>query len=122
MLAKNNDSGNPTESQGQMPVSITRIIAKLADPAVQTSLKGLNRTVQLSLTDLKEDYLLTIADGKLSKVERKTFPDANIAITVASSLLESIMNRATNPITAYMMGMIRFKGSEEDLTYLQKMF
>ena len=66
--------------------------------------------MQLSLTDLKEDYVFSVSDGKLASVEKKSLPNANIVITVANSLMESIMDKSSNPMTAYMTGKLKIKG------------
>ncbi len=94
---------------------------RFADPEVQQSLKGFTKTMEFSLTDLKENYLFTIEDGKLANVEKKTLPGANIVITVANSLLVGIMNKESNPMTAYMTGKLKAKGSMDDLMRLQKL-
>lgn len=93
---------------------------RFADPSVQASLKGFTKTIQVSLTDLKEDYVLTIVDGKLSGVEKKSLPEANITITAANSLMEGIMNKTENSMTAYLTGKLKIKGSMDDLLQLQK--
>ena len=93
----------------------------MADPSVQESLSGFSRKVQFSITDLKEDYLLTLRDGKLASLERKSSPDAGIVITATNSLIESIMDKSTNPISAYMTGKLKVKGSMDDLMRLQKL-
>jgi len=103
------------------PASIAMLKERLADPSVQESLKGFSRTVQFSFTDLKEDYVFTIDDGKLANVEKKSAPNANIVITVTSSLMENIMNKASNPMTAYMTGKLKIKGPMDDLMRLQKL-
>ena len=103
------------------PASIAKLKERFADPSVQESLKGFSRTVQFSFTDLKEDYVFTINDGKLANVEKKSTPNANIVITVANSLMENIMNKASNPMTAYMTGKLKIKGPMDDLMRLQKL-
>ena|ERR1700684_3582949 len=112
---------SPTPSSGDMPGSVTKLKERFADPSVQESLKGFSKTMQFSLTDLKEDYLFTLSDGKLESIEKKSLPNANIVITVANSLMEGIMNKTSNPMTAYMSGKIKIKGPMDDLMRLQKL-
>ena len=103
------------------PASIAKLKERLADPSVQESLNGFSRTVQFSFTDLKEDYVFTIDDGKLANVEKKSSPNPNIVITVTNSLMENIMNKSSNPMTAYMTGKLKIKGPMDDLMRLQKL-
>jgi putative sterol carrier protein len=106
---------------GSEPGSIAKLKERLADPAVQESLKGFSKTMQFSFTDIKEDYVFTLDDGKLTGLEKKTLPNANIVITVANSLMEGIMNKTSNPMTAYMTGKLKVKGPMDDLMRLQKL-
>jgi len=115
-------STSPSPSIGNaVPASVTKLKERFADPAVQDSLKGFSKTMQFSFTDLKEDYVFTVNDGKLANVEKKSLPNANIVITVANSLMEGIMNKTSNPMTAYMTGKLKVKGPMDDLMRLQKL-
>jgi putative sterol carrier protein len=111
----------PAAQGGTEPGSIGKLRERFADPAVQESLKGFSKTMQFSFTDLKEDYVFTINDGKLASVEKKAIPNAAITITVANALMESIMNKTSNPMTAYMTGKLKVKGAMDDLMRLQKL-
>ena len=112
---------SPTSSSGSEPASVTKLKERFAEPEVQESLKGFSKTIQFSFTDLKEDYVFTVNDGKLLSVEKKSLPNANITITVANSLMEGIMNKTSNPMTAYMTGKLKIKGPMDDLMRLQKL-
>jgi len=103
------------------PGSVTKLKERFADPSVQDSMKGFTKTMQFSFTDLKEDYVFNIDDGKLVSVEKKSLPNANIIITVANSLMEGIMNKTSNPMTAYMTGKLKVKGPMDDLMRMQKL-
>jgi len=103
------------------PASVSKLRDRFADPSVQESLKGFTKTMQFSFTDLKEDYVFNINDGKLAGVEKKSLPNANIVITVANSLMEGIMNKTSNPMTAYMTGKLKVKGPMDDLMRMQKL-
>jgi len=111
----------PPAQGGAEPGSVGKLKERFADPAVQESLKGFSKTMMFSFTDLKEDYVFSINDGKLTGVEKKNIPNAAITITVANSLLESIMNKSSNPMTAYMTGKLKVKGAMDDLMRLQKL-
>ncbi len=115
-------SAAPSTSTGSSePGAVTKLKERFADPSVQESLKGFSKTMQFSFTDLKEDYVFTIDDGKLVNLEKKNLPNANIVITVANSLMEGIMNKTSNPMTAYMTGKLKVKGPMDDLMRMQKL-
>jgi alkyl sulfatase BDS1-like metallo-beta-lactamase superfamily hydrolase len=103
------------------PSSIIKLREKLADPSVQKSLIGFTKTVQFSFTDIKEDYLLTINDGKLLNLEKTTNQGANIVVIIANTLMENILDKTANPITSYMSGKLKIKGQMDDLIKLQKL-
>jgi putative sterol carrier protein len=114
-------TASPPSGSDNAPAAVVKLKERFADPSVQESLKGFNKTMQFSFTDLKEDYVFTVADGKLANVEKKNLPNANIVITVANSLMEGIMNKTSNPMTAYMTGKLKVKGPMDDLMRLQKL-
>jgi putative sterol carrier protein len=110
------------EVPDKMPSSMEKLTKAMAAPAVQSSLKGFTKTIQISLTDLHEDYLLTVVDGKLSSVEKKSLPTADMTILVTDALMNSVMDKSTNATAEYMKGAIKFKGSMLDLMRLQQVF
>ena len=103
------------------PEAVTMLRQKFADPSVQESLNGFSKTIQFSFTDIKEDYLFTIKDGKLASVERRLNPNANMVVFAANSLMAGILEKTANPMTAYMSGKLKIKGAMDDLMRLQKL-
>jgi alkyl sulfatase BDS1-like metallo-beta-lactamase superfamily hydrolase len=103
------------------PRCIGLLAARFNDPAIVSSLKGLTKTLQVSLTDLNEDYVFNIKDGVLSGVERKSLPATDITVIIASPLMEGIMNGKSNGILAYFTGKLKMKGARDDLLRLQKL-
>jgi putative sterol carrier protein len=103
------------------PRCIAQLAGRFNDPAIASSLKGLTKTLQVSLTDLNEDYVFNIKDGLLSGVERRSLPTPDITVTIASPLMEGIMNGKSNSILAYFTGKLKMKGTREDLLRLQKL-
>ncbi len=104
-----------------LPSCIGQMVARFNDPATLSSLKGLTKTFQVSLTDLREDYVFRIQDGVLTGVERTSLPTPDIALTIASTLMEGIMNGTSNGIMSYFTGKLKIKGNLEDLLRLQKL-
>ena len=105
--------------RGALPSCIKRVTAKFADPAVRASLKGFTKTVQITLTDLNEDYAFIINDGRLSKMERKRLPDADVVMNVTSATFDAILNKTVNLMMATLTGKLKVKGSQADLVRLQ---
>jgi putative sterol carrier protein len=107
-----------------IPVSFPRCIGQLAerfnDPSVMSSLKGLTKTLQVSLSDLTQEYIFTIKDGILYGVEKKALPTADMSVTIASTLMEGIMNGTSNGILAFLTGKVKMKGARDDLLRLQR--
>jgi alkyl sulfatase BDS1-like metallo-beta-lactamase superfamily hydrolase len=103
------------------PRCIAQLAGRFNDPAIASSLNGLTKTLQVSLTDLNEDYVFNIKDGLLSGVERRSLPTPDITVTIASPLMEGIMNGKSKSILAYFTGKLKMKGTREDLLRLQKL-
>lgn len=95
--------------------------ARFEDPSVSVSLKGFTKTLQVSLTDLGEDYVFTLKDGELCGLEKKSVPDPDVTVIVAGPLMEGIMSKTSNGILAYLTGRLKMKGSMDDLLRLQKL-
>ncbi len=107
-------------TQESFPRCIEDLRKKFSDPAVKESLEGFSQTLQVSLTDLGENYVFTIKNGKLTKVDKRNLPDAGIVVTVTSSVFEGILNGTSNPMMAYLKGKFKMKGARDDLMRLQK--
>ena len=104
------------------PTSIARMTQKFSEPSVQESLKGFTKTVQFSLTDVKEDYLLAFEDGKLSRAEKATPGGiADITVIASNELMDEILDKKANAVVSYMSGKIKIKGDLNDLMRLQKL-
>jgi len=116
-------SQRDSEAAGRLqsyPRCIEELRKKFGDPTVKASLEGFTQTLQISLTDVNEDYVFTVNDGRLARVEKKSLPDAGIVVTVTSTVLEGILNKTSNPMMAFLKGKLKMKGAREDLMRLQK--
>ena len=51
--------------------------------------------------------------------EKKVSPEANILIASTSELFTGIMNRTSDPMSAYFAGTLRVEGDMNDLMSLQ---
>ena len=106
--------------QGSFPPCIEELRKRFSDPTIKESLEGFDQTLQISLTDLDENYVFTIKNGKLTKVDKRNLPDAGIVVTVTSAVFEGILNKTSNPMMAYLKGKFKMKGARDDLMRLQK--
>jgi putative sterol carrier protein len=103
----------------EFPEGIEKVQAKFSDPSFQERMKGFSRTIQFKFTDTGDNYLMTIKEGKLESTEKKVAPDANILIASTSELFTGIMNRTSDPMSAYFAGTLRVEGDMNDLMSLQ---
>ena len=99
---------------------LDRIKGRFDEPSIQESFKGFTKKIMFDFTDTKEQYLLSVVDGKQASVEKSSPQAADVLVTISTDTLAGIMNRKTNPVTAYMTRKIKVKGSMDDLMKLQK--
>jgi putative sterol carrier protein len=99
---------------------LDRIKGRFDEPSIQESFKGFTKKVMFDFTDTKEQYVLSVVDGKQASVEKAAVQGADVVVTISTDTLAGIMNRTTNPVTAYMMRKIKVKGSMDDMMKLQK--
>jgi putative sterol carrier protein len=100
---------------------LRRIAGGFSKPSVRAALKEFTRTLQFSFTDTGETWLIRTADGKPATLSREAVAKPDIAVTISSGDLIGIMNKTTNPVTAYMQGRIRVTGGAQDLMQLRKL-
>jgi putative sterol carrier protein len=100
---------------------LRRITDGFSKPSVQASLRGFTRTLQFHFPDTGETWSIRTADGKPATLSREGVVKPDIVVTIASGDLIGIMNKSTNPVTAYMQGRIRVTGGMQDLMRLRKL-
>jgi putative sterol carrier protein len=101
------------------PEGIEKVKARFGEPSFQDRMKGFSRTIQFKFSDTGQNYLLTVKDGKLEQIEDKVSPEANILIATTSELFTGIMNRTSDPMSAYFAGTLKVEGDMNDLMSLQ---
>ena len=100
---------------------LEKMVAKFADPAVQTSLKGFTKILMFKFTDTNEDWLIKAVDGKEATLVKETSATPDMTVITTTDVLSGIMDKKVNAMTAYMQRKIQTKGSMEDLMKLQKL-
>jgi len=103
----------------EFPEGIEKVKARFDDPSFQDRMKGFSRTIQFKFSDTGDNYLMTIKEGKLVSTEKMVFREANIVIASTSELFTGIMNRTSDPMSAYFAGTLRVEGDMNDLMSLQ---
>jgi putative sterol carrier protein len=98
-----------------------RIMERLSKPDVQASLKGFNRLLLFRFTDINEDWLIRVVDGKDARLEKNSQTDPDVTVTITSDVLAGIMDHKLNALKAYMQHKIQTKGAMEDLVKMQKL-
>ena len=100
---------------------LNKIVEKFNDPATQESFKGFTKKIMFDFTDTKEQYVVSVQDGKTASVEKVESGSADVVVSTSTDTFAGIMNKTTNPVTSYVMRKIKVKGSMEDLLKLQKL-
>ncbi|MHB1907516.1 MAG: SCP2 sterol-binding domain-containing protein [Nitrososphaerales archaeon] len=101
---------------------LEKVVKRFSEKEVQKNLKGFSKTMQFVLTDVKEEYLITIKDGKEAHLERTNVPKPDILITTTSNTLEKIVSKSINPAAAYFARKISIKAPMDDMLKLRKVF
>ena len=100
---------------------LNQIITKFNDPSTQEKFKDFTKKIMFDFTDTKEQYVLSVQDGKTASLAKGGTENPEVLVTTTSDLFASIMAKTSNPVTAYMTRKIKVKGSMEDLLKLQKL-
>jgi putative sterol carrier protein len=87
-----------------------------ADPA---KLAGMSNSYLFDIED-EGQWLVTVADGRLSVAEGGG--DADATITASGETFDKIVAGEQNPTTAYMTGKLKIKGDLGAAMKLQKLF
>ena len=102
--------------------ALEKVVARFSEPEVQKSLKGFSRTMMIILTDVKEEYFITIKNGKEAYLERGNIPTPDILIKTNSNTLAKLVSKSINPAAAYFARKITIKASMDDMLKLRKVF
>lgn len=100
---------------------LSRIKEKFSDSATQESFKGFTKKIMFDFTDTKEQYVISVEDGKNASLEKTSSGNGDVVVTTTTDVLAGIMNKTTNPVTSYVTRKLKVKGSMEDLMKLQKL-
>ena len=103
----------------EFPSSLEMLKAKFDDPTFQSRMTGFSKAIQFKFSDLKEDFLFTVQDGKSAMIEKKEAPQARIVISTTNETFLGIMNKTVDPTAAYFGGQLNVQGDMDELMSLQ---
>jgi len=94
---------------------------KFNDPKLKPRFVGFSKNMQFTFPDLKTSYLLKVNNGEVQSLAEESMPTPDIHVTIESGIFIDILNKKTNPMTAYQTGKLKAKGNLNDLLKLQKL-
>ena len=100
---------------------LEHIRARFDEPEMRAYFRGFARTIQFIFTDLSRNYTLNIAEDGAATLAEQIDPQPAIKVTTTSDTLAAILDRALNPVHAYVTRKIKATGKMEDLLKLQKL-
>lgn len=100
---------------------LEQIKAKFDDPKLKSRFEGFSKNLQFTFTDMNTSFLMSVEKGVVKTLAEKTIEQPDIHVTTDSDILIGIINKKTNPMTAYSTGKLRAKGQLNDLLKLQKL-
>ena len=100
---------------------LNMIKAKFDDPKLKPRFVGFSKNMQFTFPDIKTTYLMRVNNGVVQSVLEENIPTPDIHVTIESNIFIDILNKKTNPMTAYQTGELKAKGNLNDLLKLQKL-
>jgi len=100
---------------------LNMIKAKFNDPKLKPRFVGFTKNMQFTFPDLKTSYIIKVNNGEVQSISEESIPAPDIHVTIESNIFIDILNKKTNPMTAYQTGKLKAKGNLNDLLKLQKL-
>jgi len=101
--------------------TLNLVKAKFDDPKLKSRFVGFTKNMQFTFPDLNTSYLLKVNNGAVQSLAEESMPTPDIHVTIDSTIFIDIINKKTNPMTAYQTGKLKAKGNLNDLLKLQKL-
>ena len=106
--------------KGEILSELKNLGSKFEDPKIQRRFKEYNKTIQFSFPDIGAVFYMRIGDASLDEIGEGEV-DAELAVTMDSTMLKAILSREESPMAAYSAGKLKTKGEVPDLLKLQKL-
>lgn len=100
---------------------LERIRARFEQPETRAAFAGFDRTIQFVFTDLRRNFVLSIAGDRGAALSEEAIPTPDITVTTSSETLAGILDRKVNPELAFITRKLKATGKMEDLLKLQKL-
>ena len=100
---------------------LERIRARFDQPETRAAFAGFARTIQFVFTDLRRNFVLSIAGDGSAALAEESLPQPDITVTSSSDTLAGVLDRKVNPELAFVTRKIKATGKMEDLLKLQKL-
>lgn len=100
---------------------LERIRARFDQPETRAAFAGFARTIQFVFTDLRRNFVLSVAGDGSAALSEETLPRPDITVTTGSDTLAGILDRKVNPELAFITRKLKATGKMEDLLRLQKL-
>ena len=101
--------------------TLNLVKAKFDDPKLKPRFVGFTKNMQFTFPDLSTSYLLKVNNGEVQSLTEENIHTPDIHVTIDSTIFIEILNKKTNPMTAYQTGKLKAKGNLTDLLKLQKL-
>lgn len=106
--------------KGEIISELKSLGSKFEDPKIQRRFKEYNKTIQFSFPDIGVVIYMRIGDASLDEIGEGEV-EAELAVTMDSTMLKAILSREESPMAAYSTGKLKTKGEVPDLLKLQKL-
>jgi putative sterol carrier protein len=100
---------------------LERIRARFEQPETRAAFSGFARTIQFIFTDLRRNFVLSIAQDGNATLTEETLPAPDVKVTTSSDTLAGILDRKVNPELAFLTRKLKASGKMDDLLKLQKL-
>jgi len=94
---------------------------KFDDPKLKPRFVDFSKNILFTFPDIKTSYLMKVNNGVVQLVSEENISTPDIHVTIESNIFIDILNKKTNPMTAYQTGKLKAKGNLTDLLKLQKL-
>ena len=109
------------ESENEIEKIFNEIKTKLKDEEIQKLLSDFSKKIQFIFTDLNKSYNITLKDGKIESINEGIIDSPDILIKTEIKILNDILNKKINPMSAYASGKLKAKGKLTDLLKIIKL-
>jgi len=99
---------------------LEKIKDRMSEAKISKEFEGFNKTVLFDFTDTGKQYTLKFERGHAELTDKK-IDNPDITVITTTDLLANILDKKSNPVTAYVSRKIKVKGEMQDLLKLQKL-